>query len=208
MYIIDNNGSEYRVRVTREDSSPPVVWLDAGGMDWGAPLLPEHGALDIDGADRNLVKELADAGWRIAGKAGTDASDARVSISELEALRVKMTPGEYRSTDYDHSDGIAMYIDSDNGEIADTRSSDRPGDDAAGLVAEHNAMPALLALAKAALDLEKAKKAAGSARYAWGRAIDSNAPDESARLEQVDRNDQHLDRCLAAYAAALQAVRP
>lgn len=110
------------------------------------------------------------------------------SISELEALRAKMTPGVHRQGSVAKFD---VYRDIDDSTPAHT--SFESADDAAWFVAMNNAMPALLALAKAALELRDARKA--YLVSGWRSVEEQTA---RARL-----NEAH-----AAYTSALQAVRP
>lgn len=110
----------------------------------------------------------------------------KINISEIEALRAKMTPGPYRFDDDgylvgdpDHADGpLAMALFDDG-----CTDADGPG-----LVAEHNAIPALLALARAVEELEKI------------RCDYSNAVEDCQRIRPL------LAAAHAAYDAARAAV--
>lgn len=132
------------------------------------------------------------------------------SISELEALRAKMTPGPYRQGAVEKYNVFCPCEDALAPQLGRVLFSMNPhfpyADDAAGLVAEHNAMPELLALAKAALELNSAKKAAHKANSAYWDADDAESVNATRAVR--DSSEQHLERCLADYAAALQAVRP
>ena len=86
-----------------------------------------------------------------------------INISELEALRAKMTPGPYS-------------FDGDGGMLGDQANADGPlvmacfndecmSGDGPGLAAEHNAIPALLAAIKAALAYRDAVQSRPGRRY-------------------------------------------
>lgn len=127
---------------------------------------------------------------------------SKINISELEQLRGKMTPGEYETAGsaggYDESDIVSRMPDDDLSEV----SCNALRDDAAGLCAEHNAMPSLLALARAVVELEAANAERDAAYEEWkcdsdrGMSVD---PRLSSAVREVAKRR-------AAYDAARAAV--
>jgi hypothetical protein len=107
-----------------------------------------------------------------------------INISELEQLRGKMT------TEF-HEDDIIVF---DVGEDSDLYER--------GLMAEHNAMPALLALARAVVELEQANAERDAAYEEWkcdgDRGMSVNPRLSSAVREVAKRR--------TAYDAARAAV--
>lgn len=134
---------------------------------------------------------------------------SKPSISELEALRAKMTPGPYRQGAVEKYNVFCPCEDALAPELGRVLLAMNPHfpyvDDAAGLVAEHNAMPALLALAKAA----SAWRAARAAR----REHSVNATDpfvivSTEYQDECDRLYAVIDERAIELESALQAVRP
>lgn len=104
-----------------------------------------------------------------------------ISISKLEALREKMTPGEYSLDadgnlvgDPDHADGPFTMTNFN----VECLAADGPG-----LAAEHNAMPALIAAIKAALVYRDAVQSRPGRRYR--NLVEDAERDLYAALEAV-----------------------
>jgi hypothetical protein len=74
-----------------------------------------------------------------------------VNLTALAETRAKMDPGEYRTDEYDEDGYGALHVMSQSGLVAIMPDDERSDDNAAGLVAEHNAMPVLLEVVAAAL---------------------------------------------------------
>lgn len=237
--IIDRNGASFSVRVTRDDAGEPTVWLRAGDIDWGEPLLPQHGSLIVNRGDVERNTALVRAGWTLIDSETGDPLGARpdpdtvirtvklapapsggVCISELEALRAKMTPGEYAAADGGHNWFCVIAREQRQPYGTYEVASDVAPANAAGLCAEHNAMPALLALARAVLELEQARSDSMNAHTEWsdarcGRPVWPQSTTyepfvttgrEASARERVSRADAIVAECRSAYDAALSEV--
>lgn len=90
-------------------------------------------------------------------------SEDTISIGELEALRAAMTPGNYQRGEWDYRTKTIQPSPCNGNIVSDAGyeqsvisgcgccgSPDALIADADGLIAEHNAIPALIAIAKAA----------------------------------------------------------
>lgn len=135
---------------------------------------------------------------------------SKINISELEALRAKMTGGDWE-IDEDSNDQLNIYA----------RNQDTATDwialfphqclksieeqqqrNADGWLAEHNAIPALIALARADMALQAAEAESCAAYEAW-KVHRAHGMVEDHRLVSARRE---VARCKADLNAARAAV--
>jgi len=85
-----------------------------------------------------------------------------IKLSELKAIRAAMTPGPWEATrSRDEQSDIWIDAPSQSHLVGDTRMSERPTLDAAGIVATHNAADVLIEIDDAAREYVSAILASG-----------------------------------------------
>jgi hypothetical protein len=123
-----------------------------------------------------------------------------MKLSELKALRSKMTPGlwladGWKGQEYDD----VIYTDNTPGIIAETSESDHPTEDAAGIVATHNMMDLLIEVVEKALILQQAK-------FNVDKINIEDVEDNSVFVAELAKGYIEIDAAKKAFNLALSKV--
>jgi hypothetical protein len=137
------------------------------------------------------------AARRRPGSGSMPADTQPVSIRELETIEQTMTPGKW-TLGIAGPCNVVRYDGDDVVGVAFARLAN-----ASGIAAVRNALPALIGIAKAALECEAANKRAGQLRFERSSADDDGDPGADAMPGQVFEAYREVLRCKAAYDVAL-----
>lgn len=104
-----------------------------------------------------------------------------IKLGELQAIEEAMTPGEWLLAHMDRDEEVYVIDERDNN-IANTLESALPTADAAGICAARNALPVLIEIARAALQI-------AAAVAVFGKTTNLTEIDAACHAERRAKND-------------------